>query len=209
MLFAGHDIEVTVRKGCKRLILRCREGRLYLSVPPRTPKAVVADFLAARRGWMDDMVRRTAVAEPAWTAGERHLVLGEYAVLGQDAPEGERALRAYRAAKLQGLVAELLPLWQSRMQVRPALIRYREMVSRWGSCQTATGKITLNLRLALVPPRCVEYVLVHELCHLMHPDHSPAFHARMTALMPDWQARKQQLSGLDLRPHMGQPMHIP
>ena len=86
------------------------------------------------------------------------------------------------------------------MGVQAGSIRFREMVSRWGSCQTVTGHITLNLRLGLVPPECMEYVLVHELCHLLHPDHSAAFHDELTCLMPDWEARKRRLNAFDLRP---------
>ncbi|MBQ1859843.1 MAG: M48 family metallopeptidase [Clostridia bacterium] len=50
-----------------------------------------------------------------------------------------------------------------------------------------------------MPPECVEYILVHELCHLHHPDHSPAFHAEMTALLPDWKERRKRLNRFDLQ----------
>ena len=174
MQFGPYTIEVTVRRNCRHLILRCREGRLYLSVPPRTPKAAVNAFLSARTDWMAEQVSRTAAYAPQYAPGERHL--------------------------LAEAVRTLLPLWEARMGVQAGSIRFREMVSRWGSCQTVTGHITLNLRLGLVPPECMEYVLVHELCHLIHPDHSPAFHDEMTCLMPDWEARKRRLNGFDLRP---------
>ena len=56
------------------------------------------------------------------------------------------------------------------------------MTSRWGSCQPATGRICINVRLALYPPECLEYVVVHELCHLRERGHGPAFQALMDAL---------------------------
>ena len=201
MQFGPYTIEVTVRRNCRHLILRCREGRLYLSVPPRTPKAAVNAFLSARTDWMAEQVSRTAAYEPRYVPGERHLVAGRYVTLGKEGvPAGEKAFLSWRRRLLAEAVMALLPPWEARMGVKAGSIRFREMVSRWGSCQTVTGHITLNLRLGLVPPECMEYVLVHELCHLIHPDHSPAFHDEMTCLMPDWEARKTRLNGFDLRP---------
>lgn len=201
MQFGPYTIEVTVRRNCRHLILRCREGRLYLSVPPRTPKAAINAFLSARTDWMAEQVSRTAAYAPQYAPGERHLLAGRYVTLGEEGvPAGEKAFLSFRAKRLAEAVRTLLPLWEARMGVQAGSIRFREMVSRWGSCQTVTGHITLNLRLGLVPPECMEYVLVHELCHLLHPDHSAAFHDEMTCLMPDWEARKRRLNAFDLRP---------
>lgn len=75
----------------------------------------------------------------------------------------------------------------------PAL-RVRSMKSRWGSCMTQKGIITINTRLMQAPEDCVEYVVMHELCHLVVPNHSAAFHGLMTELMPDWRARKTRLN---------------
>ena len=201
MQFGPYTIEVTVRRNCRHLILRCREGRLYLSVPPRTPKAAINAFLSARTDWMAEQVSRTAAYAPQYAPGERHLLAGRYVTIGEEGvPAGEKAFLSFRAKQLAEAVRTLLPLWEARMGVQAGSIRFREMVSRWGSCQTVTGHITLNLRLGLVPPECMEYVLVHELCHLLHPDHSAAFHDEMTCLMPDWEARKKRLNAFDLRP---------
>lgn len=201
MQFGPYTIEVTVRRNCRHLILRCREGRLYLSVPPRTPKAAINAFLSARTDWLAEHLSRTAAYEPQYAPGERHLLAGQYVALGErGVPAGEKAFLSFRAKLLAEAVRTLLPLWEARMGVQAGSIRFREMVSRWGSCQTVTGHITLNLRLGLVPPECMEYVLVHELCHLLHPDHSAAFHDEMTCLMPDWEARKKRLNAFDLRP---------
>lgn len=201
MQFGPYTIEVTVRRNCRHLILRCREGRLYLSVPPRTPKAAINAFLSARTDWMAEQLSRTAAYAPRYTPGERHLLAGQYVALGErGVPAGEKAFLSFRAKLLAEAVRTLLPLWEARMGVQAGSLRFREMVSRWGSCQPVTGHITLNLRLGLVPPECMEYVLVHELCHLLHPDHSAAFHDELTCMMPDWEARKKRLNAFDLRP---------
>ncbi len=76
------------------------------------------------------------------------------------------------------------------------VIRIRRMTSRWGSCQPYRGIVTLNSRLIETPVCCIEYVVMHEFCHLIHPDHSRAFHALMTGMMPDWKQRKQLLNSI-------------
>lgn len=76
------------------------------------------------------------------------------------------------------------------------VIKIRRMTSRWGSCQPYKNVVTLNSRLIETPVCCIEYVVMHEFCHFIHPDHSKAFHVLMTRLMPDWRQRKQLLDSI-------------
>ena len=86
----------------------------------------------------------------------------------------------------------LYPSFQKYGVQRPSL-RIRDMETRWGSCLAKKGIITLNKRLLEAPRHCIEYVVMHELCHLVHPNHSRQFYAFLTMLMPDWKERKQYL----------------
>lgn len=72
-------------------------------------------------------------------------------------------------------------------------IRIRDMKTRWSSCLTQKGIITLNKRLLEVPRNCIEYVVMHELCHFIHPNHSKNFYLFLSVLMPDWRERKSVL----------------
>ena len=74
------------------------------------------------------------------------------------------------------------------------VIKIRSMKSRWGSCRPTKGIITLNSKLIEKKRRCIEYVVVHEFAHFIHPNHSKQFHALVTSLMPDWLERKQELN---------------
>lgn len=69
-------------------------------------------------------------------------------------------------------------------------LRIRQMDTRWGSCLAKKGIITLNKRLIEAPRNCIEYVVIHEYCHLIHPDHSKRFYSFLTMVLPDWKERK-------------------
>jgi hypothetical protein len=75
---------------------------------------------------------------------------------------------------------------------KPTLLKYRWMARRWGSC-SSKGSILLNLELIKAPKSCIEYVLIHELCHLEHHNHSKAFYALLERYCPEWREVKQRL----------------
>ena len=94
--------------------------------------------------------------------------------------------------KFQEVVDELYPLVE-KYNVNKPLLKTRTMETRWGSCQPKAGIITLNKRLLEAPRNCIEYVVMHELCHLIYPNHTKQFYSWLTMLMPDWKERKQLL----------------
>lgn len=90
------------------------------------------------------------------------------------------------------VMEDLYPVVKKYGIEEPSL-RIRDMETRWGSCLTKKKIITLNKRLLEAPRNCIEYVVMHELCHLIHPNHSKQFYAFLTMLMPDWKERKDYL----------------
>ncbi len=72
-------------------------------------------------------------------------------------------------------------------------LKIRRMTSRWGSCQPFKGIITLNKRLIEAPENCIEYVVFHEFCHFIHPNHSKQFYSLLQSMLPDWKECKRIL----------------
>lgn len=92
-------------------------------------------------------------------------------------------------------VERLLALWQPRMNedYSPVIWRPFNVKTRWGTCKPLERFIRLNIRLLYYPRECLEYVVVHELCHLKEPSHNARFHALMSHYLPDYKQRKQLL----------------
>ena len=90
---------------------------------------------------------------------------------------------------IQYLCDAIYPKFQKYGVAYPT-IRYRNMVSRWGSCQPKRCVLTFNYALVEAPISCIEYVVVHEFTHFLQPNHSKKFYQQLAMFMPDWEARK-------------------
>jgi hypothetical protein len=98
----------------------------------------------------------------------------------------------------RGQVKEALPplieKWQSLMGVSVNRFFVQRMKTRWGSCNPVAGNIRLNTELAQKAPECLEYVVVHEMLHLLEPTHNARFKALMDSFLPNWRLLKNQLN---------------
>jgi len=90
------------------------------------------------------------------------------------------------------IINKIFQIFKKYKVVMPKLL-LRNMISRWGSCQPKSGKITLNKRLIEIPRNAFEYVVMHEFIHFLHPNHSNSFYELLSTLMPDWKLRKKLL----------------
>jgi hypothetical protein len=101
---------------------------------------------------------------------------------------------AFYRTTLKAMMPALLAKWQPIMGVQASDWGIKAMKTRWGTCNTRDKRIWLSLMLAKASPECIEYVLVHELAHLIEANHSPRFHAIMTQFLPSWPELKLQLN---------------
>ncbi len=175
----GIPVEVE-RKRVRRLNLRVRaDGSAHLSVPARCSLAEAQRFLDAHEVWLRNHVRRR---EARATAPDDGLVPLWGALV--PLPAGTAADELYRtelAARRPEVVARMEPV----LGVRAAGWQLRAMSTRWGSCTPRTARIRVNVRLAAYPPTCLDYVVAHELTHLLEPSHSERFHALLARAYPD------------------------
>ena len=101
-------------------------------------------------------------------------------------------LKQYQTTVFEELLQEKYLLFEKYGVTFPTL-KIRNMTSRWGSCQPKKGIITLNSKLIEAPRNCIEYVILHELVHFIHPKHSRQFWDFVAMMMPDWKERKEEL----------------
>ena len=171
-------IEVRLqRKKVKNLNLRiARDGdHVDASAPVWMSPVDVADFVHRKHDWIEAQMERVSATPMA-----------------QASQASKDEVTQWRAV-VQACVPALVAAWEPIMGVKAGQLAYRNMTSRWGSCQPSTGRICINVRLALYPPECLEYVVVHELCHLLERGHGPRFHQLMDRFMPDWKQRRDKL----------------
>lgn len=123
------------------------------------------------------------------------LFLGELKVETSDPTKVKTLVKAWylkqARTKFEKLSSKLIDRFKAE-KVQPHSLVIREMTLRWGSC-TPKGKIILNPELVKAPKGCIEYVILHELCHLVYQDHSPAFFRLQSRYMPDWENWKERL----------------
>lgn len=172
----GITISVT-RKRMKtvRLKVKAPLGDVCISAPLQVSDDELHEFVTSRINWIRKQQARIADSPSA-----------------RAETASKEEIEAWREV-VKACVPPLVEQWAKILNVHPTKIDYRNMKSRWGSCQPETGRICFNIRLALYPPECLEYVVVHELCHFLEANHGPGFHALMSRIMPDWPERKKKL----------------
>ncbi len=201
----------------RRIRLSVPEGGPRLTLPLRASLLEAERFLAQHLHWIAEELDRQAERQPALpplrrgapgsidlrgTAHALDWTVGRYARAERDghcirialpatpAPgAAARALRELLLAEMRADLARWLPRYLPGLPRPPSSVRIRPLASLWGSL-SASGAMSLDLALILAPPPAFEYVLVHELCHLIEHNHSRAFWREVDARCPDWRRQR-------------------
>lgn len=203
------------------------EGRVRISAPQRMGMETIRVFAISKLGWIRQQQKKLREQEREthreYVDRESHYIWGTrhlLAVSERDEPpsielkhsrmllqvrphtpeDKKRALvEEWYREQLRQALPPLLTRWQSELGVSVERFFVRRMKTKWGSCNPTTRTIRLNTELAKKPPECLEYVLVHELVHLLVPTHNARFVELMDRFMPSWQVHRQALNRLPVR----------
>jgi predicted metal-dependent hydrolase len=217
---AGLEVVFT-RKRVKNINLRIQPatGAIHVSASPRVNRRYVEGFIASRKDWIAAAQQRLQLrrdsTEPDLAEGQQVPFLGDYyeLVLSKiDAPgisdeklvlalsqessstQIKHSLEEFYRSELRTKLSLLSEYWEQVVGAKSSEYRVRRMKTRWGSCNTQKARINMSLELAKFPLACIEYVLVHELTHLLEPSHNKRFHSLVADVMPDWKERKAFLN---------------
>lgn len=130
----------------------------------------------------------------------KFLHMGKYHALHElieteDRSEEElrRDLKKFYFSSCKKIVQERLPIYQKQLKVKPKTVEVVESITKWGSC-SSDKHLTFNYRLAMAPVAVIDYVIIHELCHLTHMNHDRSFWRRVGSVMPDYKEKEQFLA---------------
>ena len=152
------------------------DGQVEIRAPLRTSDADIRRFLETHRRWLEKHLQKAQALQQA-KAGVRKLTAAETAELKK---------------KAKRILPERVAYWAPLIGVRPGRIAVRCQKTRWGSCSTK-GNLNFNCLLMLAPEGVIDYIVVHELCHLKHMNHSKRFYAEIEKVLPDYRQHQQWL----------------
>ncbi len=118
---------------------------------------------------------------------------------GTNEARSQEILEAWYREQIRVAVPDLIAKWGPVIGVNVGRVFVQRMKTKWGSCNPLSGAVRLNTDLAKKPPECLEYIVVHEMTHLLEPTHNIRFTALMDLFMPAWQHLRRQLNQLPVR----------
>ena len=216
------EIEVNKKK-IKNMYLKVsrQDGKVSVSAPLRTKDDIIKRFVASKLDWIDKQVKklenRKSLIDLEYKQDEIHYVWGKpYSLeikyenkkgveilddklilaIHKDSTiiQREKLLIEWYRKQLKERLPDLVEKWEYIIGVSIESVRVRNMTTRWGTCNTRDKRICFNLQLAKKPLRCLEYVVVHELVHLLEPSHNVVFKNHMDKYLPNWREIKRELN---------------
>lgn len=200
-------------------------GRVKVSAPKWMDEDSIRAFVVSKLSWIkkhqERLKKQKRIAEKEYVSGESHYFLGQRYLLNvvytnkrlqgveirgnkyldlfvrKNTPKNlrERVMMEWYRSQLKKLIPPLIEKWEPIMGVEVKEFGVKRMKTRWGTCNPAAKRIWINLELAKKNPICLEYIVVHEMVHLLEGSHNARFKAYMDKFMPSWRAVKAELNG--------------
>lgn len=219
-----NNVEIAVqRKNIKSIHLSVYPplGTVKISAPIGTSESYIKNFALSKWTWITE--KRTEilesykeVKEKEYVSGECHLLFGtEYRLFVEVNPQESQTaiidgdyikvsvknknnvksvLDVFYKEQLKERIERFVSKWEPILKVHCEGLKYRTMKTRWGSCIPAKKTITFNINLAQKDIECVEYVVVHELVHLIEPNHSTEFYKILENNIPNWKQLRERMN---------------
>ena len=215
-----------VKKDIKNLHLAVYPptGRVRIAAPLKTKNETIRLFAVSKLGWIKRHQRtfEGQVRESAreFTSGESHYFNGKRYLLkitehnaiarvelhhkrielfikhNSTSKQRAKVLKDWFREQLKAQIPNLVKKWEARMGVQLNDWGVKQMKTKWGTCNIEAKRIWLNLELAKKPGRCLEYIIVHEMVHLLERHHNDYFVAHMDRFLPQWKTIKKELNSL-------------
>lgn len=219
------DINIEVqKKNIKNMHLSVLppDGKVRISVPVNAKDETIRLFAISKIGWIKKQIDRfqnqPRQTEREFVSGESHYVWGRryrmeirhnhrnnVEIKGNKliltvrefstTQQREKIMTEWYRKQLKEKLLELVEKWEEIIGVKAETVRVKNMLTRWGTCNTKDKRIWINLQLAKKPIECLEYVIVHELVHLLEKSHNSVFVDYMDKFLPDWRVTKDLLNG--------------
>lgn len=203
------------------------DGRVRVAAPPHVSDDAVRLAVIGKLGWIrrqrEKFANQSRQTEREAVTGESHYLFGRRYRLSVIDGEGRQrvvlrtktkmelhvrpgattqqrlaVLDGWYRRLLRGTLEPMLTGWQATIGVTPVFWGIKRMKTKWGACNHDDRRVWLNSELAKKPIGCIEYIVVHELVHLIEPTHSRRFVELMDRFLPDWRSRRAQLSSSPL-----------
>jgi len=202
------------------------DGRVRVSAPENMSDTAIRMAVISRIPWIKkqqhDFAKQPRQSDREMVSGECHFIWGKRHRLNVIERSGKHEVKAspgrlhlyvkentttenkalvvqqYYRRILKEKLAELMSYWEHQIGVTAQAWGVKKMKTKWGSCNIQAKRIWVNLELAKKPPECLEYILVHELVHLLERNHNDRFKKYMDTFLPDWRERRHLLNSMPL-----------
>lgn len=200
------------------------DGKVRISAPKRMDDRSIRLFIMSKLPWIEKNVNRfneqPRETQREYVSGESHYFKGERYLLnviehdgkpaieinnkgyidfyvkdGTNSEQKKKVFLLWHREELTKELSNIFNKWQEIMGVFAKEWRIKQMKTKWGTCNTSAKRIWINLELVKKPVHCIEYIVVHELAHLIERNHNKRFTAVMDTFIPQWRSYKKELNG--------------